>query len=246
MTWVLIPRDIEGAEPHQLGEVAFVGRASDNHIVLDSADVSRHHARVELRDGLCRVADLGSSNGTAVNGTPLKARLPTNLMSGDLLQFGPFAFALQEEKPPEPASEEPEIGESTAMEAVEPAQPVAIARMIVRAPSGTKEHSLSAEILTLGRHPTNDIVIPDAIVSGRHARLLRTAAGYTIEDVGSSNGLWLGGQRVQQHSLAEGDVVMIGKTITIHYYDMAGPIEAGSTVVLNMSALGLSAAPPRE
>ena len=240
-SWVLEPRDVKGVDPHNLHEVAFIGRASDNHVVLDSADVSRHHARIDVRDGVCRVVDLGSSNGTAVNGMPLKPRIPTNILANDLLQFGPFAFLLREDLPPTPpATPEAEVSDSPVIEATISAAAAAVAKLIIRAPSGTTEHLLSSDTIMLGRHPVNDIVVPDAIVSGRHARLLRQPTGYMIEDAGSSNGLWLSGQRIQQHTLGDGDVVMIGKTITIHYYDLGGPVEGG-TVILSATALGYSA-----
>lgn len=45
-----------------------IGRALDNDVVIDSAEVSRHHARIEFRDGRYWIIDLQSTNGTAVNG----------------------------------------------------------------------------------------------------------------------------------------------------------------------------------
>lgn len=61
----------EGEEiPLQEGSVT-VGRAPDNAIVLDAADVSRRHARFELTPGRLRVYDLNSTNGTRVNGDPV-------------------------------------------------------------------------------------------------------------------------------------------------------------------------------
>ena len=50
--------------------VVTIGRALDNDVIIDSAEVSRHHARVEYRDGQFRVQDLNSTNGTGVNGKP--------------------------------------------------------------------------------------------------------------------------------------------------------------------------------
>lgn len=49
-------------------EVLTIGRALDNDVVLDSAEVSRHHARIEYRDGEFWIVDLDSTNGTLVNG----------------------------------------------------------------------------------------------------------------------------------------------------------------------------------
>jgi diguanylate cyclase (GGDEF)-like protein len=56
-----------------------IGRAPHCDIVIPSTSVSREHARVEATDGGIFISDLGSSNGTQVNGTPVvKARLKQN------------------------------------------------------------------------------------------------------------------------------------------------------------------------
>jgi hypothetical protein len=62
-----------------------VGRALDNDVVIDSAEVSRHHARIEFRDGRFNVSDLGSTNGTTVNGRPAQQ---TAVADGDRITFG--------------------------------------------------------------------------------------------------------------------------------------------------------------
>jgi len=62
-----------------------VGRALDNDLVVDSAEVSRHHARVEYRDGQFWVVDQGSTNGTTVNGFTVAEQ---QLTFGDRITFG--------------------------------------------------------------------------------------------------------------------------------------------------------------
>lgn len=62
-----------------------VGRALDNDVVIDSAEVSRHHARIEYRNGQFLVSDLGSTNGTMVNGRPAAQ---TAVRDGDRVTFG--------------------------------------------------------------------------------------------------------------------------------------------------------------
>ncbi|HLA41883.1 MAG TPA: FHA domain-containing protein, partial [Aggregatilineales bacterium] len=68
-------------------------------------------------------------------------------------------------------------------------QPGSGFRLIVRrGPQPNQIHELNSDVITLGRDITNDITINDPEVSRHHARLTRTESGYTIEDLGSTNG----------------------------------------------------------
>ena len=64
-----------------------LGRAEDNDIVIDDAEVSRHHARLTWQGNTWVIEDLGSSNGTYINGQRISA--PTILAAGSQLQLGP-------------------------------------------------------------------------------------------------------------------------------------------------------------
>jgi Tfp pilus assembly pilus retraction ATPase PilT len=75
-----------------------VGRERGCDIVLRSKNVSRNHARVTFRDGIPRVEDLGSSNGTKVNGVLIKGI--TELQIGDFIAFGDMTLQLVDEVPP--------------------------------------------------------------------------------------------------------------------------------------------------
>jgi pSer/pThr/pTyr-binding forkhead associated (FHA) protein len=72
-----------------------LGRASDNDLVLDDRSVSHYHARIDLVAGRPTVVDLGSSNGTWVNGQRISA--PQPLQHGDRLQLGGSLFTFQVE-----------------------------------------------------------------------------------------------------------------------------------------------------
>jgi len=73
-------RVVQGLNPGQLipieGDSAVLGRHPDCDVVLESGAVSRQHARVSRVDGKYYVEDLGSRNGTFVNGQPVVARRP--------------------------------------------------------------------------------------------------------------------------------------------------------------------------
>jgi pSer/pThr/pTyr-binding forkhead associated (FHA) protein len=66
-----------------------IGRESSNDVVLDSDPmVSRRHALIERLENACTIMDLGSTNGTYVNGDPLKAREVRTLKGGDAVRIG--------------------------------------------------------------------------------------------------------------------------------------------------------------
>ena len=67
--------------------------------------------------------------------------------------------------------------------------------------------------VTLGRDLANDIPVPDQEISRRHARFVVRTDGVYIEDLGSTNGTFLGNQRVTDPvPLRRGDQVRIGAT----------------------------------
>lgn len=75
--------------PLRFGD-AMIGRALDNDVVLESNDVSRRHARLEPAGSVLRLVDLGSTNGTRVNGRRVQEHL---LHDGDLVEFGSVQLA---------------------------------------------------------------------------------------------------------------------------------------------------------
>ena len=75
-------------------------------------------------------------------------------------------------------------------------------------------HPLMEEVTTVGRTPSNAIVLPDGSVSSNHARVVRTPDGFAIEDTGSRNGTFINSEKVTgKRALADGDVVRLGKVL---------------------------------
>ena len=75
-----------------------------------------------------------------------------------------------------------------------------------------REFELGA-VNTIGRHPDNTLQILDRIVSKEHAQVVRQPDGhYLFRDLGSLNGSFLRGERVNEHVLQENDEIMMGST----------------------------------
>jgi predicted component of type VI protein secretion system len=68
--------------------VVTVGRAAGCEVVIDDDSVSAKHARLEYDLGAWRITDLGSTNGTAIEGTKLAPDVPTPLPYGATVRFG--------------------------------------------------------------------------------------------------------------------------------------------------------------
>ncbi len=75
-----------GATYQLVGSQTTLGRDGSNTISINDAEVSRHHARMTLQGGKIVLEDLGSTNGTLVNGNRIAA--PHVLRNGEIISFG--------------------------------------------------------------------------------------------------------------------------------------------------------------
>ena len=81
-----------------VGEGAIVGRSPRNStLLIDDRTLSREHARLFGEDGAVFLEDLGTTNGTRVNGKALRARQPAVVRPGDTLELGAVRVQLHQE-----------------------------------------------------------------------------------------------------------------------------------------------------
>jgi len=91
---------------------------------------------------------------------------------------------------------------------------------------------LDRDWLSIGRDPSNDIVINDPQVSRQHARVTRQGQMVVIEDLGSTNGTFANGVRLTgPHVLSNGDVIGLGDGVTLTYYEVGIAADIAETVV---------------
>lgn len=87
---------------------------------------------------------------------------------------------------------------------------------------------LDGERWTVGRDAANDIAISDdETASGLHAVVERFASGWSVTDLGSSNGTWVNGERIwASHRLRHGDEIRAGQTRLVFHDPLtrAGPL----------------------
>ena len=196
-----------------------IGRDPGADIVLSDARVSWHHAVLKTDGAGWVLEDTGSRNGIFV-GTELTRRVDirTNCVvrignpdDGPLLRFEP-------QFPPEPPSA-PVAAPVRSAGAV----PVRPGGAVSEREDGSLAHlpsvdrrptarmPLPSKVMRIGRTPDNDVVVSDLGVSRKHAELRKSPAGrYEIIDLGSHNGTFVNGVRVDRAELSDSDIVSIG------------------------------------
>lgn len=223
---------VDTTEEHALTQaVTGLGRAPENDVRLESSTVSRFHARILSDEGGSRVIDLGSGNGTRVDGVELEVKVEQPLGDGALIEIGPFALRFHKRSEASVvggAEERVEVaGPKGVAKATVLLAPVSPARLVVTTSAGTTEATLRGATLTLGRDPDSDIVVDSDAASRRHARLDRRDSGWEITDLGSTNGLRFQGKPIQNMPLANGNVVHIGRSVTLEFRDPDAARAAG-------------------
>ena len=85
-------------------------------------------------------------------------------------------------------------------------------------PTPGKIIALSDDEVSIGRDIVNDIVIGDPEISRKHARFVKRQSGYQLEDLGSTNGTYVNGQRLLgPHLLESGELIMFGENVGMVY-----------------------------
>jgi pSer/pThr/pTyr-binding forkhead associated (FHA) protein len=159
--------------------------------------VSRNHVWVRRRNDGVEVTDLGSANGTYVNGT--RVRAPARMMDRDVLRIGRIQLKLAA---PEELDHAVATRDSPCVVEIGPYL------TIVRPTSGGRRFYLAGGDLVVGRDPASGIHIDDPRISRIHAAFRRRGKAVYIEDLGSSSGTFVNGQAVTAaRELLTGDIV---------------------------------------
>jgi pSer/pThr/pTyr-binding forkhead associated (FHA) protein len=208
--------DQHGREfPLKMGE-NIVGREGAD-VVVPHNTVSRRHASLQL-DGPDNLTleDLGSTNGTRVAGSMIPKNRRTGLRDRMMVQFGAVKLTvimpeLEEEVA---AIAAPEAGISAAVAAIAAPEGGASARLVAK--DGGVTHTLMAERVTFGRRSSSDVVMKeDSYISGSHAEITYQNGAFVLTDVGSTNGTFVNGKRLEPNApvtLKDRDEVTMGTT----------------------------------
>jgi pSer/pThr/pTyr-binding forkhead associated (FHA) protein len=113
--------------------------------------------------------------------------------------------------PAKPDPDERTSLNATDAAAVDALPPGSALLVVQRGPGAGSRYLLDTDLSTVGRHPESDIFLDDITVSRRHVEFRRDDGTFRVHDVGSLNGTYLNGDRVDDAELQNGDEVRIGK-----------------------------------
>ena len=187
----LISKEINNYVP-----VLTIGRNSSNDVVISNGVISGTHARLELIGGVLYIQDLSSTNGTFVN--------QQRINPGSSVAIFGKSVSLAEQ-----------IQISVGTQSIDTNGP----RTSSRADQGLAD--LGTRILTqlkqkksivLGRADTCDVVVDNNQISRAHAKITTAGGKYFIEDLGSMNGTFVNGIRLNGKSpLGPSDTIILGR-----------------------------------
>ena len=169
-----------------------VGRAQDCDIVVNDPGVSSRHCRLYRTSEGLFLEDLKSTNGTFVNGVRIQTTV--SITPNDHILLGTNT--------PFPWPKKKTSGLSGKVPVAKPAHSDSHRRPIM-----------------LGRDPAGTVVLTDPQISFRHARILHLNGNWILEDLNSTNGTFLNGQRVSgKVPIKAGHVIALGQ----HRYTFRG------------------------
>jgi ABC-2 type transport system ATP-binding protein len=210
----------EAGREFSVTRTTLIGRDPNSDVVLEDSGVSGRHASLVPVDGGIAVEDLGSRNGTFVNGSRVSGT--HHLQSGDRLQLGTTVLEVRAASV-SPASRQQtrvtEVPPSVATQvAAAPAVPTRV-RQIPNLPvlvfvgghqDGT-ELPVGGQVVVGRDEGVADVVLDDPEISRRHAVFSPAGDGLTVGDLGSTNGTFVNGTRLTAvAALKDGDRIQLG------------------------------------
>ena len=203
-----------------------IGRDASNDVILDAAGISGFHAEIHNEDGQLFLVDLGSTNGSFVNGQRVSGR--RELKAWDTLAFDSLEAELVD-----PDRRRPTQVRAAITDDMLDSNPNATrVRPVVsdwRLEGGAGTIMLKMRTV-FGRDEGCDVTLSGGEVSRKHAELTIEGEQLFVQDLESANGTFVNGKRVTRASLADGDELRFD---VLSFVVRGGPkpADAGKTVV---------------
>lgn len=179
--------DESGREHYLRPGTNIVGREGD--ILLQHPQISRKHAQVNLQNDQITVEDLGSTNGTTLNGEELQPNVKHEIKTGDEIAFGGIKLILS--IPGESHTTQIGVSQKTQTLSAPPQVETPKAYLV-----GDAKYPLNHHTNIIGRKSDADVVLTDPFVSGKHGIIEIEEDEIFYTDVGSTNGSFLNGAKM--------------------------------------------------
>lgn len=115
-----------------------------------------------------------------------------------------------------------------------------MAKIIIKFNNEVVDHiDLKQGDMKIGRKPGCDILIDNLAISGEHANIFTVGEDSFVQDLGSTNGTFIGNKKISKHHLKNGDPIVIGKHTLVYLTDSTGskqPDDFAKTVIISPSA----------
>jgi DNA-binding NtrC family response regulator len=182
-----------------------IGRGRGNEVTLRGARVHPLHAVLVHRDGAVELFDL-SGEGVLVEGRRVGRAL---LRAGDFLRIGDELLRL--ESGLGVRAHTPDADTTQSLDP-EPRPPLHPAQIRVQIRGCWRSHGIPCDRPSfLGKSPDNDVIVEEPTVSRWHCRLVPGEGSYEIEDLCSTNGTFVNGDRVERAPLRLGAEIRLGR-----------------------------------
>lgn len=202
------------------GERLIIGRGAEADVVVDNTAISRNHTAIEIRNGICFVEDLGSLNGTMVNGKKIDTCV--QLFDNDLVEIGKFQLQRVEglkEQGRTSRSAAPDYGDETvfvsrgAVDATMRAKGEGVVHRLVV----TKSEASPSELVLAGRSSVkigkeldSDLRVGGWFVARAQCYIINRDKHYYLVPQKSWVKTFVNGDPVrEERRLAQGDVIRI-------------------------------------
>ncbi|MBI3160480.1 MAG: FHA domain-containing protein [Chloroflexi bacterium] len=208
---------LQGEKYALVKDVCTVGRDAGSDLAINDTTVSRHHARIVRQSGEIIVEDMGSLNGTMVNGNLITA--PTLLTPGDVVRFGlhiTLRFSLMNEasRPAPPAARK-----KSDTRRIHKAGPAPFSLVIRGGRQAGQVFPLIEGEHGIGRAGDNPILLTNDDVSSHHAVVRVEADGVSIMDLDSANGTYVNNTAVNGVArIKPGDMLQIGASVVVEVH----------------------------
>ncbi|HEY8427893.1 MAG TPA: FHA domain-containing protein [Sandaracinaceae bacterium] len=196
-----------------------IGRGRGADVCLPHRAVSVRHASIELRGARYVLVDHGSTNGTRVVDAAVVPGREKPLRDGDRIELGGFVIVFRAGvavTSPTSSERTASLARRLARGALGPGEALPGPSLaILNGPNAGERVPLPdpPARFVIGRGEHCELSLADADVSREHAELEIGADGVRVRDLGSKNGILVGGRPVRERLLGDGDELRVGATV---------------------------------